>query len=166
MYSAQLTQRSDSRLENKDGGAGHHPVIVILRAGASLLGRQRSAGLRVRVGDTERLHTLVSLAEDDVALEVDGVGVREPEHRVQPRGRHSAAGVKHELGENILLGTPAATRGQLVRCEGGRLVTTYPLLLRSLTELFLSLNAKQFRTLMPYFSVIDFYCHLLVEGGG
>ena len=165
MYSAELTQRGDSRLQNKDRGAGHHSVVVILGARASLLGRQRSAGLRVRVGDTERLHTLVSLAEDDVALQVDGVGVREPEHRVQPRGRHSAAGVKHELGENILLRTPAATKEQLVRWEG-RLVTTYPLLLRSLTELFLSLNAKQFRTLMPYFSVIDFYCNLLVKGGG
>ena len=166
MYSVELTQRGDSRLQNKDRGAGHHSVVVILGARASLLGRQRSAGLGVGVRHTERLHTVVSLTEDDVALQVDGVGVREPEHRVQPRGRHSAAGVKHELGENILLGTPAATRGQLVRWEGGRMVTTYPLLLRSLTELFLSLNAKQFRTLMPYFSVIDFYCHLLVEGGG
>ena len=105
MYSAQLTQRGDSRLENKDGGAGHHPVVVILGPGASLLGRQRSAGLRVRVRHTERLHTVVFLAEDDVALQVDGVGVREPEHRVQPRGRHSVAGIKHELGENISLGT-------------------------------------------------------------
>ena len=120
MYSVELTQRGDSRLQNKDRGAGHHSVVVILGARASLLGRQRSAGLRVRVGDTEGLHTVVSLAENDVALQVDGVGVREPEHRVQPRGRHSAAGVKHELGENILLGTPAATRGQLVRWEGGR----------------------------------------------
>ena len=105
MYSAELTKRSDSRLENKDGGAGHHPVVVILGTGASLLCRQRSAGLRVRVGDTERLHTLVSLAEDDVALQVDGVGVGEPEHRVQPGGRHSAVGVEHKLGENIPLGT-------------------------------------------------------------
>ena len=53
-----------------------------------------------------------------------------------------------------------------MKVEGGKLVTTHPLLLRSLTELFLSLNAKQFRTLMPYFSVIDFYCNLLVKGGG
>ena len=105
MYSAELTQRSDSRLENKDCGAGHHPVVVILGAGASLLGRQRSAGLRVRVRDTERLHTVVSLTEDDVALQVDGVGVWEPEHGVQPGGRHTAIRVKHELGQNISLGT-------------------------------------------------------------
>ena len=118
MYSAELTQRGDSRLQNKDRGAGHHSVVVILGARASLLGRQRSAGLRVRVGDTERFHTLVSLTEDDVALQVDGVGVREPEHRVQPRSRHSSAGVKHELGENIPLGT-SETREPLLRWEGG-----------------------------------------------
>ena len=118
MYSVELTQRGDSRLQNKDRGAGHHSVVVILGARASLLGRQRSAGLRVRVGDTERLHTLVSLAEDDVALQVDGVGVREPEHGVQPGGRHSAVGVKHELRENISLRT-SETREQLVRWEVG-----------------------------------------------
>ena len=114
MYSAELTQRGDSRLENKDGGAGHHPVVVILRAGASLLGRQRSAGLGVRVSHTERLHTVVSLTEDDVALQVDGVGVREPEHRVEPGGRHSAVGVKHELGQNISLRT-SERKEQLLR---------------------------------------------------
>ena len=114
MYSAQLTQRGDSRLQNKDGGAGHHPVVVILRAGASLLGRKRSAGLGVWVSHTERLHTVVSLTEDDVALQVDGVGVREPEHRVQPRGRHSAAGVKHELGENISLWTSGRREGTII----------------------------------------------------
>ena len=119
MYSAELTQRGDSRLENKDGGAGHHPVVVILGPGASLLGRQRSAGLRVRVRHTERLHTVVFLAEDDVALQVDGVGVREPEHRVQPGGRHAAVGVEHELGQNISLGTTETT-GQLVWTEGER----------------------------------------------
>ena len=118
MYSADLTQRSHSRLENKDGGAGHHPVLVILGARTSLLGRQRSAGLRVGVCDTERLHTVVPLTEDDVALQVDGVGVWEPEHRVQPRSRHSSAGVKHELGENIPLGT-SETREPLLRWEGG-----------------------------------------------
>ena len=105
MYSAELTQRSHSRLENKDGGAGHHPVFVILGARASLLGRQRSAGLGVGVCDTERLHTVVPLTEDDVALQVDGVGVWEPEHGVQPGGRHTAVRVKHELGQNISLGT-------------------------------------------------------------
>ena len=113
MYSAQLTQSGDSRLQNKDGGAGHHPVVVVLGAGAPLLGRQRPAGLRVWVRHTERLHTVVSLTEDDVALEVDGVGVREPEHRVQPGGRHSPVGVKHELGQNISLRT-SETREQLV----------------------------------------------------
>ena len=118
MYSAELTQRSHSRLENKDGGAGHHPVFVILGARTSLLGRQRSAGLGVGVCDTERLHTVVPLTEDDVALQVDGVGVREPEHRVEPRSRHSSAGVKHELGENIPLGT-SETREPLLRWEGG-----------------------------------------------
>ena len=114
MYSAELTQRGDSRLQNKDGGAGHHPVVVILRAGASLLGRKRSAGLGVWVSHTERLHTVVSLTEDDVALQVDGVGVREPEHRVEPGGRHSAVGVKHELGQNISLRT-SERKEQLLR---------------------------------------------------
>ena len=114
MYSAELTQRSHSRLENKDGGAGHHPVVVILGAGAALLGGQRPAGLGVWVRHTERLHTVVSLTEDDVALQVDGVGVREPEHRVQPGGRHSAVGVKHELRQNISLRT-SERRQQLLR---------------------------------------------------
>ena len=107
MYSAELTQRGDSRLENKDGGAGHHPVVILLRPGGALLSGQGPAGLRVRVRHTERLPTLVPFTEEDVALQVDRVGVREPEHRVQLRRRDSSAGVKHELGQNISLRTSA-----------------------------------------------------------
>ena len=79
---------------------------------------------------------------------MDGVGVRESEHGVQLGARHAARGVEHELGQHVPLGTPAAAIIDM-RIIINPLFYIYPLLLRSLTELFLSLNAKQFLTLMP-----------------
>ena len=42
-YDVELTQSCDSRLHHEDGGAGHHPVVVVLRAGGPLLGGQGSS---------------------------------------------------------------------------------------------------------------------------
>ena len=151
-WCVELTKCSHSGLHHKYGGAGHHPVVILLRPGGALLSGQGSAGLRVRVRHTERLPALVPLTEEDVALQVDRVGVREPEHRVQLRRRDSSAGVKHELRQNISLRTSAFKK---IKTISHWIRQTYPLLFRSLTELFLSLNAKQFLTLMPYFSAID-----------
>jgi len=39
----------------------------------------------------------------------------------------------------------------------------HPLLLISCTELFLSLNAKQFLTLIPYLSVTELPCYYIIN---
>ena len=97
------TQSSYSGLDHKDCCTGHHPrIIVICRR---WLQWQRSSWLRVWVRDTQRLLAVLLLAEEDVTLQVDGVGVREPEHGVQLGAGHSSAGVEHELGQDVPLWT-------------------------------------------------------------
>ena len=43
----------------------------------------KGPALRVWVCNTQGLATFVSVADEDVTLKVDSVGVGEPEHRIQ-----------------------------------------------------------------------------------
>ena len=70
-----LTKCRDPRLNDEDRCAGHHPGVVVVVARA---GGQRSSCLGIGISDTDRLLTVIFLAEEDVALQVNRVGVREP----------------------------------------------------------------------------------------